>query len=385
MESIVRDVESLFDISNSNSNTPASTLGRRAGLDALDASASNSPRKRAPDGSGLVLGDAATNVRSLPPRALTQYVSISGAGARALGFAAESTADKHSIFLPSTTGVRSSAHKESIAGSSYSGDVGIGRVRRSSASRGHSIQASTSSSGSLRPLPPPTHPESLPLSPQELLRLQTNNESVSTSPREDPYKYLRGLQKHKSTTSASSTVSKGSLSDTPIRPVLSPHQPRVSKSRDRRPHHALSPTTASFASFQRLSDEGHTRTSSNASGSTQSSRSSNKYIPSIQLPLSFPSLRRSPNVGVRSPTSPQSLHSNASSEAPVDFYSPSLASIPDHQDEELVIPTSSSLDLDGRGRSPSELSNHLQSAVASHVGPGFIGSLGPVWTMWRRC
>lgn len=336
MENIVRDVESLFDIPNSTSNTPASTLGRRTGIDAASASA---PR--------LVLGDAATHIRSPPPRALTQYVSISGAGARAPGFAAESTADKNSIFLPSTTGMRSSAHKEAL-----SGDVGIGRVRRSSLSRGHSAQASTSSSSSLRPLPPPTHPEALPLSPQELLQLQTSNETASTSPREDPYKYLRGLRTHAATASASSTVSKGSLSDTPIRPVLSPRQPRISKSRDGRLQHAMSPTTASFTAFPRGLEEGHARTPSNASGSTHSSRSSNKYIPSIQLPLSFPTLRRSPNPNLRSPTSPtQSMHSNASSEAaPIDFYSPSLASIPDHHEEDLLIPTSSS--LDDRGRSP---------------------------------
>jgi hypothetical protein len=64
-------------------------------------------------GHSLILGDHSSHKHSPPPWALTQYVSISSANAAGKGgFATEETADRDSIYLPSTTGLRRGPHKE---------------------------------------------------------------------------------------------------------------------------------------------------------------------------------------------------------------------------------------------------------------------------------
>ncbi|KAG8790285.1 hypothetical protein FRC17_008927 [Serendipita sp. 399] len=380
MDSIVRDVDSLFDAEGNHA------VGKAEG----------EPRRRtglggpSDDGSGLVLGDTevAIRARSQPPRALTQYVIVSGANARAPTFASEATADKNSIFLPSTTGLRNTAHKEAFRNTPSSSKQDSSYSRRESLTsvRANHSPMPSSGSGSFRVPPPPTHPEALPLSAQELLERRKEEarvaESSSASTREGLYEYLRGLHTHSATpsiASASSTVSKRSRSDVPSRPVLSPQQPRIPRSKDKPPSQTPSSPTRTSTPQSALMDndnERHARSRSNTSASTLSSSVSppHKYSlnSSTQLPLSFPTsiFRRSPSLRSPTPLSPTDSNTSFNSEAPFDWYSPSLAAIPDqHEDGEVG--------LDRQGTilaSSAPLEGHLGHIVSRGRSPTAIGS-----------
>ncbi|PVF98757.1 hypothetical protein CPB86DRAFT_338263 [Serendipita vermifera] len=428
MQGIVKDVESLFDLPplpDPDLNSPPSTIRRRASVDSQygGAPVATAVGKRRADGAGLVFGEsvASVNARSPPPRALTQYVSISGASARAPGgFAAESTADKYSIYLPSTTGLRSIAHKESLhvptssTSSTFSNQsvpekVDVRDARRVSTSSASSLHPSSSFSTSRglrdpslnRPprAPPPTHPESLPLSTQELLLLQSSENPdlirPSTSPlREDPYKYLRQIGARTNASSANSSISKSSRTDIPIRPSLSPRQPRASKSRDRL-QHAQTPSTTAFTSFAIADTQSHTRTdsatSSATSHSTRSSLSSSKRLPTSNLPLPFSptsASRRSPSL--KSPTllSPTQSTFSDSSEVQFDWYSPSLEAIPDHHDEgdESIPPPEESVIDRGRTISPGKLWQLFSEIrFVSHLVSYWPDQWGRLHLLSRKC
>ncbi|KAG8811204.1 hypothetical protein FRC18_003623 [Serendipita sp. 400] len=395
MDSIVRDVESLFDgqpnpsqLENTDELSP-----RRMGL-GLGAPPVN--------GSGLVRGDdtqVANRARSQPPRALTQYVVVSGANARAPTFASEATADKDSIYLPSTTGLRSTAHKEPFrnAPSSKGESSTSRRASVTSVRPGHSPMPSTStSSSSYRPPPPPTHPEALPLSTQELLeRRQAETRTAgpsSTTTREGLYEYLRGLHTHSaspSIASASSTVSKRSRPEVATRPVLSPHQPRVSRSKDKLRPFPPSPTSSvfspRFAPQIDQDDNRHTRVGSTASASTLSSTTSSPQksssSPSFQLPIAFPSslFRRSPSLRSPTPLSPTDSNASFNSEtaAPFDWYSPSLAAIPDqHEDGEFGLDRQATIVLSGSAPSESVLGHVQPRGRSPRISPGLAPGQG---------
>ena len=72
-----------------------------------------------------------------PPRALTQYVSVESS----LGDACEATADSESIYLPSTTGLRSAAHIRSFVGTAPRPH----RLRQSHSSPGPNLHSMPSS------------------------------------------------------------------------------------------------------------------------------------------------------------------------------------------------------------------------------------------------
>ncbi|KIM22199.1 hypothetical protein M408DRAFT_333033 [Serendipita vermifera MAFF 305830] len=397
MESIVRDVEALFDIPS----PPASSgRQRRATLD----SQGSPQRENRRDGGGLVYGDHSASTRAPPPRALTQYVSISGANANAS--AGEATAGKHEIYLPSTTGLRKGPHREVLAETKDE--------RGYSRSIGHSPTPSASSRGGgggkyLSPIPA-THPEALPLSPQELLELHNSEKSSPTKGKPetaqdgvDRHAYLRRFNAHSVTpsvssdgfgagssanASASSTLSRTrGLGHGATRPLLTPFQPA------RGPSHAHTPSTAGFTAFpsfsaqdlgssqledqaERASRKGrpdHSRNASNATTNSITSASSAVSVPSIPSPsrrssrsstrsslsinsipfsLSLPlpssigaAFRRSPSLrGLASPTSTDG------SDVGDAGYSPALEAIGDFGEEGEDDISSSN---DTRGRNPS--------------------------------
>lgn len=354
MEGIVRDVEALFDVSPPST----STRQRRSTLDSQQ-----SPTRRE---GGLVYGDHSAHTRAPPPRALTQYVSISGANANAS--AGEATAGKHEIYLPSTTGLRRGPHRETLG-----------------ERKGHSPAASTSSwrggesSQYLAPIPA-THPESLPLSPQELLERHSESSSPVKPAQEatDRHAYLRRFGAHSGTPSVSSDglgaggSTNSTLSRTrskgPVRPTLTPYQPASLTG----PSPTQTPSISGFTAFPSLSahdlhDPGfqgpqrhrhadHSRTSSNmttdsivsapsnvsvpstASHSRRSSRSSTRSslsLANVPFSLSLPlpssigaAFRRSPSLrGFGSPTSTEG------SDIGEGGYSPALEAIGDFGEE----------------------------------------------------
>jgi hypothetical protein len=131
MREVVEDVEDLFDDGQpphrmrdvywpraatatgslpSTSSSPLSTLSPRHPSTRAPLS-EHSRNVSSSSGGALRRGE---RPRSPPPRALTQYVSV----AHARGTTTETTASVDSIFLPSTTGLRATAHVEGFAGPS---------------------------------------------------------------------------------------------------------------------------------------------------------------------------------------------------------------------------------------------------------------------------
>lgn len=400
IESLVRDVETLFDVqtdTNATSNDPFDPAGSHVGPPHTS---------RRTEGTGLVLGDhesTTTAARSPPPRALTQLVSVTGSSSGTMsgaglgksvkgdiaediagqsqrtrvgrgggGFASESTADKDSIYLPSTVGNRSGGHHRerfvptpSPSNASTISSSGTWKTQApvihghnqlpSSASvRSDSSNRRDEPSLTRRSTPPPTHPEALPLSTQELLQLQLQAEKrpnlgslSSTSPREHLTKYLRAPS---ATSSARGTQSK-----------------RLENLKD--VQHAQTPSTVGFTSFiQPDSQQQHERTISNASSYSHSTHSTKSSLSSFysgrrpSLPLSPPSpigtnFRRSPSIRSSVLLSPSASTTSSrererieTEQAPIDWYSPSLEAIPDHQEDGDSEFGYASSDLD-RGRS----------------------------------
>ena len=389
MESIIRDVEELFD-----TNTDTSSAHHRS-------SQHDGPRRRrkAEEG-GLVLGDHSSRTRSPPPRALTQYVSITGANAagKSGGFATEETADKNSIYMPSTTGLMNGPHREPLG-------VEDGRRKRGSSVPVEKQEDDTrvdpipsTNSGVRRYLTasnsatyPATHPESLPLSPQELLQLYLESVhagvdldagSRTTADRHDQYAYLRKVRAHSGTPSVSSdggpgvgtsrthvtnisanTSLSGSLATpyTPPRPDLSPRRPSRNERIDTgikgqsapRTPTTYSPILPLFPSNPIHSEShqsriDHSRTESTAttnsttSNSAQSSRSSARSslsLGNLSFSLPLPSsisaaLRRSPSLrGMGSPTSTEGSICGSDAAEGGQAYSPALEVIEDFEGE----------------------------------------------------
>ena len=128
MREVVEDVEDLFDDREppysmrdeywpraetttgslpSTSSSPLSTLSpRRPSMRAL--LPDHSRTASSSSGGALRRGE---RPRSPPPRALTQYVSV----AHSRGTTTETTANVDSIYLPSTTGLRATAHVEVLS------------------------------------------------------------------------------------------------------------------------------------------------------------------------------------------------------------------------------------------------------------------------------
>ena len=128
MRGVVEDVEDLFDDRESpysmrdeysphaetmtgslpsTSSSPLSTLSpRRPSIRTL--LPDHSRTTSSSSGGALRRGE---RPRSPPPRALTQYVSV----AHSRGTTTETTANVDSIYLPSTTGLRATAHVEVLS------------------------------------------------------------------------------------------------------------------------------------------------------------------------------------------------------------------------------------------------------------------------------
>ncbi|KZW04160.1 hypothetical protein EXIGLDRAFT_743728 [Exidia glandulosa HHB12029] len=136
LEGVVRDVRDLYGDTDSVSRSLPSGSSPPP-IHALGIAPGGSHRRRSSHGHSserprLRLSHSpptGSQYMSPPPRALTQYVSVSSAQ----GDASESTADSESIYLPSTIGLQSSAHISSFRPS----------PRRPDALRLHHSNAST--------------------------------------------------------------------------------------------------------------------------------------------------------------------------------------------------------------------------------------------------
>jgi hypothetical protein len=401
MESIVRDVEALFDTNQKDTQKTLQQPPQRR-------TSADPQHHRGHGEAGLVLGDHSVRIRSPPPRALTQYLSISGANATGKGgLATEETTARDSIYLPSNIGLRSDPPKEPLSDGRKQGGrsaASAGSLGRQDGGRGMGrghipISSTSSNSDAGRYFPtsnsvtrPATHPEALPLSPQELLESPSDSihaslntvSGSSVADGNDRHAYLRRFGAHSGTpslsndrglesntnTSANHTLSQYRPTVTP--PSLTPHQPSPGydtedaggKWKVDNISHVVKPSitviTSSPSKLQRNlnSDSGiqhqtqsrslvdytqaestsndHSATSISATRSSRSSARSSLAL--WNLPFSLPlsstissTLRSSPSLGgTGSPTTT----STDGSEVGDAGYSPALEAIEDFEGEE---------------------------------------------------